>query len=50
MLAPGATPEVARQLARLFMCAVEKKQKSVVASELKDELSQGAEMMPLFDI
>lgn len=35
---PGATWEAEQQEARVFMRAVEKKQKSVVASKLKDEL------------
>lgn len=35
---PGATSEAEQQEARVFMCTVEKKQKSVVASKLKDEL------------
>lgn len=35
---PGATLEAGQQEVRTETCAVEKKQKSVVASKLKDEL------------
>lgn len=49
-VSPGATSEAERQEERVFIYAVEKKQKECYEYEIERRIVFGAEMTPLFDI